>query len=809
MSAPGNTKRTPTSSNSSGQGARNLAQELQDVEDRPMPDIKYDEDGEALITKDVFDALLHRLEKAERRNKRLADLANDNSGSLVELQEAAKATQNDFAQVQGIINELSTSLEGEKSANKKLQDQLRTLRAAANIIETPIHDGREKLKLNSPVTYDGTPGQLKGFLIQVKNYQSFHRSSFKNDTERVIHAATFLRGRALQWIEPFQEQFLEAETLDNCTTEVRDIFSTFEGFEHALRTLFQDPDQKRQAERDLATLRQTKSATHYAAEFRRIGAQLDLTEESRIFMFYQGLKDEVKDELVKIDRPEDFLQYAELAIKIDNRLWERRREKGERRPIANSSRKHQWPPRQFQYRNQGQQPQRNNWPNRRSTAYGHHAGPMDLSAAERQELNKGRTFKCYNCDKPGHMAKDCRQPKKQRWQPVPGGKQLNAAFKEEDHAKLSWTACYSDDIPKKTLAVAYKAPHRKLDRKAREQLDSMGPRQAYYDLTTPSDEEVRHENERIIQKLNELIEGLRYAADMEPDEDHAEHARTLLTRRNERMAARANLPELRRLNAENAERERTMAYPMTQEIGQESDTPYDSDEPRDVARRRAQNEITWGARPDTQDSDSEEEPLMQKKERKNLLHIPLNDDQQRILFYGTDPVRKTGRWLPKHMPGDHEWLNTLHEKHRNVFWSQCLEDECQEHLAEKIDSRFFPRRKKEAPRRNIYLAEELHMWTIREFKGTEEAVFGPNPRFPMRCLHDDNMNWSECYIDQCQVHYVEKARTFRRKRLQEEKGTSFAPPVLNIKNTLERGGTVKYPNGDGTYTERRLKQSKN
>ncbi|KAF6789399.1 reverse transcriptase domain protein [Colletotrichum musicola] len=151
----------------------------------------------------------------------------------------------------------------------------------------------------------------------------------------------FLRGRALQWIEPFQDQFLKAETLDNCSTKVRDIFSTFDGFENALRTLFQDPDQKRQAERDLSALRQTKSATHYAAEFRRIGAQLDLTEESRIFMFYQGLKDEVKDKLVKLDRPDDFLQYTELAIKIDNRLYERRKERGERRPGANSSKKYQ------------------------------------------------------------------------------------------------------------------------------------------------------------------------------------------------------------------------------------------------------------------------------------------------------------------------------------------------------------------------------------------------------------------------------------------------------------------------------------
>ncbi|KAF5496789.1 hypothetical protein CGCA056_v015014 [Colletotrichum aenigma] len=69
--------------------------------------------------------------------------------------------------------------------------------------------------------------------------------------------------------------------------------------------------------------------------FRQLSIQLDLTEETKIFMFYQGLKDEVKDEIVKIDRPKDFLQYANLAIKIDNRLFERRKEKGEKRQGPN------------------------------------------------------------------------------------------------------------------------------------------------------------------------------------------------------------------------------------------------------------------------------------------------------------------------------------------------------------------------------------------------------------------------------------------------------------------------------------------
>ncbi|KAF5500005.1 hypothetical protein CGCA056_v014964 [Colletotrichum aenigma] len=118
----------------------------------------------------------------------------------------------------------------------------------------------------------------------------------------------------------------------------------------------------------------------YAAIFRQLSIQLDLTKETKIFIFYQGLKDEVKDEIVKIDRPKDFLQYADLAIKIDNRLFERRKEKGEKQQGPNIGRKYQWQP-QHKFNNQ-QNDNRpcSNWNNnRQSTAYRQHSRPIDLS----------------------------------------------------------------------------------------------------------------------------------------------------------------------------------------------------------------------------------------------------------------------------------------------------------------------------------------------------------------------------------------------------------------------------------------------
>ena len=40
--------------------------------------------------------------------------------------------------------------------------------------------------------------------------------------------------------------------------------------------------------------------------------------------FYKGLKDSVKDDLIKEDRPDNLGEYMELAIRIDIRNYERR-----------------------------------------------------------------------------------------------------------------------------------------------------------------------------------------------------------------------------------------------------------------------------------------------------------------------------------------------------------------------------------------------------------------------------------------------------------------------------------------------------
>ncbi|KAH9231053.1 hypothetical protein K456DRAFT_1915834, partial [Colletotrichum gloeosporioides 23] len=71
---------------------------------------------------------------------------------------------------------------------------------------------------------------------------------------------------------------------------------------------------------------------------------------------------------------------------------------------------------------------------------------MDLSAATKDQ-KKPWNPKCYNCEKQGHITRDCRQPKKGNWKPVPERTKQVSMTTKTPHASLSWTGCYNDNCP--------------------------------------------------------------------------------------------------------------------------------------------------------------------------------------------------------------------------------------------------------------------------------------------------------------------------------------------------------------------------
>jgi len=269
-----------------------------------------------------------------------------------------------------------------------------------------------------PTAFTGKRGDLKGFLLKCELYFGFSAGSFKMDHDKALFAVTLLKGPAFDWVEPFTADYLEkvgpdGAIMSNMLQKTKDIFQTWKGFKGEISGVFGDLDEERTAERHLDNLKQRGSATAYTAEFQQHMGKTSWNGDALRYRYYKGLKEFIKDEIARSDKPDDLQDMIELAVKIDDRAYERALEK--RGSYSNHS---------FKKKNRG-----NYWPQ-----------PMELDATFKNSGKPGRTRDpkkerqlkerlCFNCDKPGHLARECRQPKRNQGRKhQSSGRQLNATW---------------------------------------------------------------------------------------------------------------------------------------------------------------------------------------------------------------------------------------------------------------------------------------------------------------------------------------------------------------------------------------------
>jgi hypothetical protein len=202
------------------------------------------------------------------------------------------------------------------------------------------------------------------------------------------------------------------------------------------------------------TLRQRTSVTDYATTFRVESSKTELGEEALVMLFYNGLKKHVIDEIYKLDRPKTLQAMVGLATRVDNRYFDHQREFNRGRydkpknEDPSRSAKHQ-KQRNDKYRKQDQEQLTP------STSFGSHEGPMDLSATQTSGKPPGRwanktrndktSIKCFNCDKLGHYARECRSPKKDGWKPVPEQKKVQWAAANDKYVRMANSEDWYDD----------------------------------------------------------------------------------------------------------------------------------------------------------------------------------------------------------------------------------------------------------------------------------------------------------------------------------------------------------------------------
>ena len=174
---------------------------------------------------------------------------------------------------------------------------------------------RKEPKVASPEFFVGNRKRSRAFLLQLRNVFRAQPERFTTDSIKVTYAISFLRDIAFDWVAPFIEG--NHHMLDD-----------YLNFEANFVLAFGDTDRKHLAERELLLLRQGwRSASALVSDFQRLAMEVQWTDDSLFPLFYQSLSDEVKDEICKLDRPATIEEYYSLAVRIDNRLFERRNEK--------------------------------------------------------------------------------------------------------------------------------------------------------------------------------------------------------------------------------------------------------------------------------------------------------------------------------------------------------------------------------------------------------------------------------------------------------------------------------------------------
>lgn len=104
---------------------------------------------------------------------------------------------------------------------------------------------------------------------------------------------------------------------------------TFADFSAKLKTVFDHPDHVGNSSKRLFNLRQgSNSVAEYSIEFWTLAADSKWNEEALQGAFLNGLNESIKDKLATRDEPADLHSLVSLSIKLDNRLRERRRERG-------------------------------------------------------------------------------------------------------------------------------------------------------------------------------------------------------------------------------------------------------------------------------------------------------------------------------------------------------------------------------------------------------------------------------------------------------------------------------------------------
>ena len=294
-----------------------------------------------------------------------------------------------------------------------------------------------KIKISSPDKFLEKQRMLSSFLTQLDTYIHLNHTMFRKEADKVLYASFYLRSDTLNWFKSTLWDYIKNEKKDH-DDKTNEIFISLEKFKKQIRIVFGTVDQKRTAEHKICNIVQKGAAATYAATFQRHAAYMNWDNTALTVQYYKGLKNFIKDEISRSERPSTLAKMIKKSVIIDNCAYKRSMEKSQKNYISlKANKSHE----STQYNNQ--------------PYYGPQLMEIDATFRRNQfqrgtkQVLKSTRVKgnCYSCEKPEHFAHDCQISTKAF---SPKKKTYVTALKEPalkqpvQHNAISWTACYED-----------------------------------------------------------------------------------------------------------------------------------------------------------------------------------------------------------------------------------------------------------------------------------------------------------------------------------------------------------------------------
>ena len=170
----------------------------------------------------------------------------------------------------------------------------------------------------TPVRYSGVLGSCRQFLHQCNLVFDQQPLTYSSDQSRTAFVRSLLSERAAAW----------SVAISHSNSPICD---SFQSFSAEFLRVFDHPLRSKEASSQLLSLRQGQNsvATH-SIDFRILAIESGWDERALQGVFLRGLREELRDELAARDETTSLDELISLAIRLDNRLRERRRERSER-----------------------------------------------------------------------------------------------------------------------------------------------------------------------------------------------------------------------------------------------------------------------------------------------------------------------------------------------------------------------------------------------------------------------------------------------------------------------------------------------